>query len=71
MRTIRGVRDLIRRVHRNERGAVSLETILIVGAIAIPILIFLLKFGWPRIRDYFNEGMDNLEQESDDVQNNA
>jgi hypothetical protein len=71
MQTIRAVRDLFRRVHRNERGAVSLETILIIGAIAIPILIFLLKFGWPRIRDYFNEGMDNLEQESQDVQNNA
>ena len=71
MKTLRSVRNLLARVHRSERGAVSLETILIIGAIAIPILIFLLKYGWPRIRDYFNEGMDNLEQESDDVQNNA
>ena len=39
--------------------------------IAIPILIFLLKYGWPRIRDYFNQGMDNLEQASDNVQNNS
>ena len=37
----------------------------------VVVFIFLLKFGWPRIRDYFNEGMDNLEQESQDVQNNA
>ncbi len=64
------LRELLRRIHRNERGAISLETILIIGAIAIPILIFLLKFGWPRIRDYFNEGMDNLETESDNVMNN-
>lgn len=71
MPTVRAIRHLLARVHRNERGAVSLETILIVGAIAIPILIFLLKFGWPRIRDYFNQGMDNLEQESDNVQNNS
>ena len=64
-------RRLFAKIHRNERGAVSLETILIVGAIAIPILIFLLKFGWPRIRDYFNQGMDNLEESSDNVQNNS
>ncbi|MDA0284205.1 MAG: hypothetical protein O3B13_19440 [Planctomycetota bacterium] len=57
-------RDLLRKVHRNERGAVSLETILIIGAIAIPILIFLIKFGWPRIRDYFNQGLDELEEGS-------
>jgi Flp pilus assembly pilin Flp len=54
---------LIRRIHRDERGAVSLETILIIAAIALPILIFILKFGWPKIRDYFKTGMDNLEQE--------
>ena len=58
-------RDLLKKVHRDQRGAVSLETILIVGAIAIPILIFLIKFGWPRIRDYFNKGMDELEEGSD------
>jgi hypothetical protein len=60
-------RDLLRKVHRDERGAVSLETILIIGAIAIPILIFLIKFGWPRIRDYFNQGLDELEEGSNDA----
>jgi hypothetical protein len=64
-------RRLFAKVHRNEKGAVSLETILIIGAIAIPILIFLLKFAWPRIRDYFTKGVDNLEQESDNVINNS
>jgi len=58
---------LLQRVHRDERGAVSLETILIIGAIALPILIFLIKFGWPKIRNYFNEGMRDLENESDRV----
>lgn len=71
MKTWRSIRSLLARVHRNERGAVSLETILIIGAIAIPILIFILKYGWPRIRDYFNQGMDNLEQQSDATQNNS
>jgi Flp pilus assembly pilin Flp len=55
--------DLLRRVHRDERGAVSLETILIVGAIALPILIFLIKVGWPRVKDYFNQGLQDLEGE--------
>lgn len=60
-------RNLLQKVHRDERGAVSLETILIIGAIAIPILIFLIKFGWPRIRDYFNQGLDELEEGSDNA----
>ncbi len=55
------------RLHRDERGAVSLETLLVVGAIALPILIFVLKFGWPRVRTYFSRGLGNLEQEATDV----
>ncbi len=63
------LRSLLKRIHRDERGSVSLETILIIGAIALPILIFLLKFGWPKIRNYFNSGMKDLETESDNVTN--
>jgi len=63
-------KKLLARVHADERGAVSLETILIIGAIAIPILIFILKFGWPKIRDYFYRGMEDLESESDNLKNN-
>ena len=68
MNTRRRSPSLWRRLHRDQRGAVSLETILIIAAIAIPILIFLLKFGWPRIRDYFNQGLENLETEGNNVQ---
>jgi Flp pilus assembly pilin Flp len=64
-------RKLLQRIHRDERGAVSLETILIVAAIALPILIFILKFGWPKIRDYFNQGMQNLENEGSNVTNGS
>ena len=52
--------NLLRKVHENEEGAVSLETILIIGAIALPILIFLIKVGWPRIKDYFNQGLGRI-----------
>ncbi|GAB4153220.1 MAG: hypothetical protein Tsb009_29510 [Planctomycetaceae bacterium] len=69
MKNTASFRQLLKKVHNDERGAVSLETILIIGAIALPILIFLLKFGWPKIRNYFNKGMQDLETESDNVTN--
>jgi len=52
---------LLKQVHSDDRGGVSIETILIIAAIALPILIFIIKFGWPRIRKFFNDGMDELE----------
>ena len=67
----RPTRSLWRRIHHDQRGAVSLETILIIAAIAIPILIFLLKFGWPKVRDYFNQGLQNLETEGNNVQSGS
>lgn len=69
MSTLTAFRRLLAKVHRDERGAVSLETILIIGAIALPILIFIIKFGWPRIRNYFYKGMSDLESNSDKVTN--
>jgi len=54
---------LLRQIHNDDRGAVSLETILIIGAIALPILIFLIKVGWPRIKGYFTQGLQELEAE--------
>lgn len=62
-------RRLLKRIHENEAGAVSIETILIIGAIAIPILIFILRFGWPMIKDYFVEGMNDLETERGQLMN--
>ncbi|MGQ0633852.1 MAG: TadE/TadG family type IV pilus assembly protein [Planctomycetaceae bacterium] len=59
------VRKLLARIHKDERGAVTLETILIIGAIALPILIFILKYGWPRIRQYFYKGLTDLEGQTD------
>ena len=55
------LRNLLRKVHEDQEGAVSIETILIIGAIALPILIFLLYHAWPKIRDYFNTGLDTLQ----------
>jgi len=46
-------RRLFARIHHDEQGAMSLETILIIGVIALPVLIFLVKWGWPAIKQYF------------------
>jgi len=56
---------LLKSVHKDQEGAVSLETILIIGAIALPVLIFLIKVGWPKIKDYFDKGLDELKQDVD------
>ncbi len=61
MRKKPSLSNLLRRVHHDEAGAVSLETILIIGVIALPILIFMIKVGWPRIKNYFNSGLTNIE----------
>ena len=69
MSTLTSVRQLFRRIDRDERGAVSLETILIIGAIALPILIFIIKFGWPKIKNYFDNGVSELQGETQKVTN--
>jgi hypothetical protein len=57
--------SLLRKVHNNEEGVISIETILIIGAIALPILIFLIVKAWPTIKDYFNKGVSDLQAGAD------
>ena len=57
-------RKLFGRLHRDQRGQVSIETVLILAAIALPVLIFIIKFGWPRVKEFFNKGMTDLEGEA-------
>ena len=56
-------RRLLKTIHKDQEGALSLETILIIGAIALPILLWVWKYGWPMVRDYFKKGIDDLKQE--------
>jgi Flp pilus assembly pilin Flp len=60
---------LLARLHRDERGGVSIETVLIIAAIALPILIYLIRVGWPKMRAFFNQGMQDLETGSTNAQN--
>ena len=59
---------LLKKTHQDERGAVSIETVLIIAAIALPILIFVIKFGWPRIKALFMEGIQDLEGGAEEAQ---
>lgn len=62
------LRGLLRKLHNDEEGAVaSIDTILIIAAIAIPVLIFLWRFGWPLIKQYFLSGIQELQGEADKV----
>jgi hypothetical protein len=65
MKTLRSIKRFLGRVHGDERGGVSLETILIISAIALPILIWLIKYGWPKIRNYFDKGIIDLQNTTD------
>ena len=58
---------LLKRIHQDERGAVSLETILVVAAIAIPVILFVYKVGWPKIQKLFTDGINNLETQAGSV----
>ncbi len=65
MRKLASLKNLLQKVHDNEDGVVSIETILIVGAIALPILIFLIVKAWPTIKNYFTKGIEDLQSGAD------
>ncbi len=67
MQQLTSLKNLLRKVHGDERGVVSIETILIVGAIALPILIFLIVKAWPVIRNYFTQGISDLQSGATDA----
>jgi Flp pilus assembly pilin Flp len=51
--------NLLRRLHRDTGGAMSVEKILILGLIALPILVLLLLFR-ETIVDWFKAQRDQL-----------
>ena len=53
--------SVLRQIHNDEDGEVSLETVLVVGAIALPVLIFLITVAWPAIKNFFYQGMEDLD----------
>ena len=43
--TIKKILDVVRRLHKDERGEVPIGPLLLIGLIAIPIVIALVTFG--------------------------
>jgi len=64
-RSFSKLRNWLRGVHAEERGAVTIETIMLIGAVAVPVLIFLLRFGWPTMRKAFVDGVSQVHVEAD------
>jgi hypothetical protein len=62
-----GWKRLLARIHADQAGGVTIETVLIIAAIALPILIFIIRIGWPRMKQFFIRGMDDLEQGASDA----
>jgi hypothetical protein len=60
--------SLLKKVHESEEGAVSLETVLVIGAIALPVLILLIWAWNNKIKPYFNKGLTDLEAGSETAQ---
>jgi Flp pilus assembly pilin Flp len=53
------LRSLIKRVHKDTAGAMSVEKILILGLIALPIIVGLLLFR-EKIVGWFNDQANQL-----------
>lgn len=53
------VKNILRQAHGDTRGAMSVEKILILALIALPILVLLLAFR-RTIVDWFTEQRDQL-----------
>jgi hypothetical protein len=64
---INSLPNLLKRIHEDEGGSVSLETILIIWAIALPILIFLWTYGWPTIKNYFTTNLESLQTDANNA----
>ena len=68
---MKALKNLLLRLHRDEKGVVSIETILIIGAIAIPILLLIYKVIWPKISGFFDKGMEDLDKQLDNAANSG
>ncbi|MDB4638142.1 MAG: hypothetical protein P8M30_01770 [Planctomycetaceae bacterium] len=69
MTGLQPLRKLLKRIHNDERGAVTLETVLIVGAVAIPILIFIINYVMPKIQEQFDDNIGDLDVDADNFSN--
>lgn len=56
------MKNFLNRLHRDNAGAISVETILILAVIALPIIIIILIWG-KKLIGWFNDQSSTLEQD--------
>lgn len=61
--------EKLRSLHRDERGADMVEYILIVAAVALPLLAFLIFF-WKQIRDWVTSLWEDVKDDAGEGMNN-
>jgi Flp pilus assembly pilin Flp len=59
----------LRSLHRDERGADMVEYILIVAAVALPLLAFIIFF-WKQIREWVTDLWTDVKEEAEEGMNN-
>lgn len=69
MKSLTRIKSALTRLHRNEQGAEGLEKLLIIAAVALPLLLVLILFG-EQIIDRLTSWWTDVTGESDDVGSN-
>jgi hypothetical protein len=59
----------VKEVHADQKGAVTIETVLIIAVIALPILLFFSQVVWPRLRPKLEELLDLILGEGEGAAN--
>ena len=57
--------EKLRSLHRDQQGADMVEYILIVAAVALPLLAFIIFF-WKQIRDWVMSLWENVKDEAEE-----
>jgi Flp pilus assembly pilin Flp len=55
------LKKLLARIHRDETGAMSVEKVLILAVIALPILIMIWMFWSNKLKPWFQGQADQLQ----------
>lgn len=61
---LRTIKDLVTRLHRDEKGAEGLEKLLIVGAIVLPLLGVLIIFR-DKISEWVSDKWGDVQSDAD------
>ncbi len=58
--------QFIRKLHHDDRGAIAFETVLIIAALVLPMLLLLFLYG-ADLRDWIAELWEDVRTDSEDL----